>query len=78
MDGYSYVYDQKNNVIVSTLIHDCPVTSVALSDNGDFAVTTGIDNNIHVWDSHSGNRIRTFKGHDDKITSVALSFCLRK
>jgi len=55
-----------------------PITSVTLSDQGTFGVTAGIDNILKVWDIETGNVIKRFSGHQDTISSIALSTCNSK
>jgi len=52
-----------------------PVTSVALSNQGNFAVTGGTDDKAILWNLESGNIIRVFEGHGGTLSSVAISFC---
>lgn len=46
--------------------------SVAISADGRLALS-GAGNNVKLWDVTSGREIRTFGGHTQKVSSVALS-----
>ena len=48
-------------------------TSVALSDDGRFALPGSIDRTLRLWNLSEGRRLRTFEGHGGGVTSVALS-----
>ncbi|MFE7331516.1 WD40 repeat domain-containing serine/threonine protein kinase [Streptomyces sp. NPDC057565] len=44
-----------------------------LSADGAFAVTSGHDRLVHLWDVRSGRRLRTLEGHRATVDHVALS-----
>ena len=45
-----------------------------LSWLGAYYVVTGcVDGIVRVWDSRSGECVRTFKGHSDAVQSLSLS-----
>src|SRR5260221_3818287 len=49
------------------------VNSVAISNDGRFALTGSNDKNAWLWDLATGQEIRKFSGHKDNVTSVAFS-----
>jgi predicted Zn finger-like uncharacterized protein len=49
------------------------VSSVALSEDGWFALSGGADRTLRLWDLASGDCLRTFTGHDEWVTAVALA-----
>lgn len=49
------------------------VTSVDLSNLGQFAITGGIDTTVKVWDVNTGNLLKKFKGHTDSISFVKFT-----
>jgi WD40 repeat protein len=51
---------------------DC-VVSVALSPDGQFALTGGWDRTVRVWELPSGREVRRIDGHGDRVSSVACS-----
>jgi len=64
--------------LINIFSNDHPITSVTLSDKGTFGVTAGLDNVVKVWDIETGNVIKRFYGHQDTISSIALSTCISK
>src|SRR5690349_858582 len=55
--------------------HKGPVTSVALSADGDLLANGSFLGTLHIWDAHTGRSQFTIEGEDEYInfTSVALS-----
>lgn len=47
------------------------MTSVAL--HGGFLVSGGTDDTVRLWWLETGEQLRIFEGHEDEVTSVALS-----
>ncbi len=52
--------------------HTGPVSSVALTANGLWALSGSSDKTLRLWDLSSGKCLRTFESHTDEVTSVAL------
>src|SRR4051812_22517845 len=46
------------------------IWSMQFSPDGDSLVSAGGDGNIKLWDTGSGELIRTFSGHTDSVYSV--------
>ncbi|MCV6038950.1 hypothetical protein OFP00_38300, partial [Escherichia coli] len=53
------------------LAHREKVNSVAISPNGRFALTGGNDYKAYLWDTESGQVLRTFE-HEQRVVRVAL------
>jgi WD40 repeat protein len=49
------------------------VYCVAMSADGKLVLTGSDDNTAILWDADTGKPIRTFKGHTETVSSVALS-----
>ena len=49
------------------------VRAICLSPDGKYAFAGGGDNLIKLWDTKTGELIRTFSGHDAGIASMAIS-----
>lgn len=53
--------------------HSQPVSDLALSSNGRYALTGSWDKTLRLWDLETATTLRTFKGHTSDVNSVALS-----
>jgi len=53
--------------------HSEPVACVALSSDGQFALSGGWDRTMRLWDLNTGATVRTFQGHSKDVFSVAFS-----
>jgi WD40 repeat protein len=49
------------------------ITSAAISGDGRHIVTGSRDKTAVLWDTASGKKIQTFRGHTGGVSSVALS-----
>jgi WD40 repeat protein/uncharacterized caspase-like protein len=59
--------------MVVQLTHSNHVSSMDISDDGEFLVSAGWDNTVRLWNARTGQEIRRFEGHADVVRSVALS-----
>lgn len=50
-----------------------PITAVCLSSDGSLALRNGNGENFGIWNVWTGDRLREFKGHSDRITCLCLS-----
>jgi len=53
--------------------HTATVTCVAISPDGERAVSGGMDATLHFWDLRSGSSIRNVKAHGTVVWSVAFT-----
>ncbi|MET0166214.1 MAG: WD40 repeat domain-containing protein, partial [Vicinamibacterales bacterium] len=51
--------------------HSNSVTSVAFSPDGSRLLSGSDDKTVKLWDAATGQLIRTFEGHSDRVASVA-------
>lgn len=49
------------------------VTAVSYNDSGEQIFSSGIDNDIRVWDVRKNEVVYTMRGHTDTVTGLALS-----
>jgi WD40 repeat protein len=54
-------------------VQDGGVLSVTFSPDGKQIISASYDKTIKLWDIATGNEIRTFSGHTDRVESVAFS-----
>jgi len=50
-----------------------PIESVCISPDGNLALSSGYDNSMALWDIATGQRLRTFSGHEKAVCSVCFS-----
>src|SRR5258707_9377264 len=55
------------------LRHNHVVESLAFSPDGKYLVTASDDGIVKVWDAPTGRDLRTYRGHKDKVSTVAVS-----
>jgi WD40 repeat protein len=53
--------------------HSSPVSSVAVTSDGRFAVSGSADTTLRVWDLASGRTLRTLEGHPNDVEAVAVT-----
>lgn len=62
-------------VCTQTLIgHEDKITSVALSLDGQLAISSGQDQSIRLWNTGTGKCVRVIEGHQDWIRDIALTW----
>lgn len=68
------LWDVRTGAEVRSIQAPSPVTQVAFSSDGERIVSGGseADASVRIWDTHSGNLIRTLTGHEAAIRSVAF------
>ena len=69
---FTTFYAQQLELVVQTG-HSSPVWSVAFSPDGKQIASGSEDNSIKLWNSETGQEIRTFSGHFDSVFSVSFS-----
>ncbi len=52
--------------------HTGHVTSLALSSDGRFLASGGVDKEIKIWDTRTNSYIESFKGHRDVVTGLVF------
>jgi len=53
--------------------HKGHVTSVAISRDGNYAVSGSGDKSIKIWELKTGKVLRTLSGHEGSVYFVAIS-----
>ncbi|KAF1882374.1 hypothetical protein Lal_00039021 [Lupinus albus] len=72
MDKKLVIWDIEHSLSRGTCDHEDGVT--CLTWLGAWHVATGsVDGNVRLWDSRSGECVRTFRGHSDAIQSLSVS-----
>src|SRR5262245_35964469 len=53
--------------------HTGSINAIALSADGRFLVSASEDGTLKVWDTATGNVLRTLQGHDKQVLAVSVS-----
>ena len=65
--------DVETGTVKESLLSDEVTNGVSFSPNGKIIASCTHDGNIHVWNTKTGHLIKTFKGHQGKVTNLAFS-----
>ncbi|XP_065346761.1 U5 small nuclear ribonucleoprotein 40 kDa protein [Cloeon dipterum] len=72
-DGTVRVWDSRRKQQATTLNSGYQVIAVTFNDNATQAISSGIDNDIKVWDLRQNALLYKLKGHTDTVTGLSLS-----
>jgi WD40 repeat protein len=72
-DGTAKLWDIQNKKLIQTFKEDDVISSVAFSPNGENIITGSWSNNATLWNTTSGEKIRRFLGHTDRVNCLAFS-----
>lgn len=53
--------------------HNSWLRDVVFSPNGEQLVSASEDHTVKIWDSHTGQCLKTFRGHIDEVLTLAIS-----
>jgi WD40 repeat protein/serine/threonine protein kinase len=67
------LWDAASGSELTTLTNDWKGTSVAFNFDGSLIVSGSLDKMFKIWDTVSGQEIRTFYGHEGFVNDVAFS-----
>ncbi|KAJ8868044.1 hypothetical protein PR048_031853 [Dryococelus australis] len=67
------MWDPRKRGQCSTFNNTYQVTAVTFSDTAEQILSSGIDNDIKVWDTRKSSILYRLKGHTDTVTGLALS-----
>ncbi|XP_021896061.1 transcription initiation factor TFIID subunit 5 [Carica papaya] len=73
MDNKLIIWDLQHSMPRFTCDHEEGVTCLAWLDASRCLATGCVDGKVRLWDSLSGNCVRTFTGHSDAIQSLSFS-----
>ncbi len=65
--------DIKTGKVVRTLAVNSGVLSLAFSPNGKLLATGQLNHQIQIWNVQTERKIRTFTGHQDRISALTFS-----
>jgi WD40 repeat protein len=67
VDGNVHVWNMTSNTKRYTVSHEEAVTKLMWSPDGNKLVTSSLDGLIKVWDSRTGDLLKTFHGHMNSV-----------
>ncbi|MBI5218270.1 MAG: caspase family protein [Bacteroidia bacterium] len=53
--------------------HEGQILTVAVNNDGKNVITGGADKRTYIWDTKTGEKIKSFGSHSDKVTGVAYN-----
>ena len=68
--GKNFVINGRKKSDKTSNSHYGSIYSVAVSHNGKYVVSGGVDSELKIWDCRTHDLIETFKGHRDTITTL--------
>ncbi|KAB0795078.1 hypothetical protein PPYR_11917 [Photinus pyralis] len=72
-DSTIRLWDTRKRNSVSTISTPYQVTAVTFSDTAEHIYSSGIDNEIKVWDIRKNELLYSMRGHADTVTGISLS-----
>ncbi|KAL5493415.1 hypothetical protein EMCRGX_G014595 [Ephydatia muelleri] len=72
-DGTVKLWDTRYKSAVQSFNNTFQVTAVCFNETGDWILSSGVDNEIKVWDLRRNEVAFSMKGHSDTITGLRLS-----
>ncbi|KAF0307880.1 U5 small nuclear ribonucleoprotein [Amphibalanus amphitrite] len=72
-DSTVRIWDGRRKTPTSTLQTTYQVTAVAFNDTAEQVLSSGLDNEVKVWDLRKNAVLYRMKGHSDTVTGMALS-----
>ncbi|KAI8099426.1 WD40-repeat-containing domain protein [Halteromyces radiatus] len=68
-DSTCIIWDAKTFKNLFVLKSNQPATYSAWSPDGSLLLLCGIDSNLRLWDTNTGELLYTYEGHSDQVTS---------
>jgi WD40 repeat protein/tetratricopeptide (TPR) repeat protein len=67
------IWDAETGVELARFDHDSMIFSLAISPDGEKAITACLDKTVRIWKSATGAELMTLRGHEDIVTAVTFS-----
>ncbi|CAH0385176.1 unnamed protein product [Bemisia tabaci] len=67
------IWDARKKNTATVLTNNYQVTAVSFNDTAEQVFSSGIDNDIKVWDLRKNSVLQRLRGHSDTVTGVSLS-----
>uniref|UniRef100_T1HYR4 U5 small nuclear ribonucleoprotein 40 kDa protein n=2 Tax=Rhodnius prolixus TaxID=13249 RepID=T1HYR4_RHOPR len=67
------VWDPRKKGKATTLVNPYQVLTVSFNDTAEQVFSSGIDNDIKIWDLRNNAIVNKLRGHTDSVTGMALS-----
>src|SRR5688572_7041356 len=67
------LWDAAGKEAQNLLAHDATVTAVVVASDGKTAFSASADRTIKSWNLEDGSKSKTFMGHDQEVTCLALN-----
>ncbi|KAL1123569.1 hypothetical protein AAG570_002645 [Ranatra chinensis] len=67
------VWDPRKRGKATSMVNPYQVTTVSFNDTAEQVFSSGIDNEIKVWDLRANSVVNKLRGHTDTVTGLSLS-----
>jgi len=73
MDGTTKIWDVNTQALRCSLAHEDGVSQLQWHPSEPLIFTASLDRAVRLWDARTGENVRTYRGHNNTIVSLAVT-----
>lgn len=73
-DATAQLVDLSSGRLLYKLAHEEALQAAVFSPDGTRVAAISMSGSVSIWNSHSGDKVATFRGHASRVTSVEFNF----